>query len=72
MALALPVVTIPVVVAVFEAELAAAAGGSGLTASRPPSSGSGKIDTPFRIVGLVVHYSDHGVRGEGTDRPKDR
>ena len=55
-----------------EAELAAAAGGSGLTASRPPSSGSGKIDTPFRIVGLVVHYSDHGVRGEGTDRPKDR
>jgi len=35
------------------------------------SDSGGDIDTPWRIVGVVLHYEDHGVRAEGTDRPKD-
>jgi len=29
------------------------------------------LDKPWRIVGLILYYADHGVRAEGTDLPKD-
>jgi hypothetical protein len=29
------------------------------------------LDKPWRIVGLILYYADHGVRAEGPDLPKD-